>query len=66
MCEGQEGHEGGSKDTDYVTDSHHEQTGILPSSSDDTGDKEGDDLKGSSGTVEESSIDRGETQSFDD
>ena len=39
MGEWKESHQGSSKDTDDVSDSHHEETGVLPSSSNDTGDQ---------------------------
>ena len=37
--EWKESHQGSTEDTDDVTDSHHEETGVLPSSSNDTGDQ---------------------------
>jgi hypothetical protein len=37
--EWKESHQGSTKDTDDVTDSHHEETGVLPSSSNNTGDQ---------------------------
>jgi hypothetical protein len=44
VCEWEEGHQGGTKDTDDVTDSHHEESSVLPSSSNDTSNQERDDL----------------------
>ena len=64
--EWKESHQSSSKDTDDVTDSHHKETSVLPSSSDETGDKERDDLEGSTSTVKEGGVDGGETQSLDD
>lgn len=43
--ERQEGHEGSTKDTDDVSDSHHEQSGVGPSSGNETSDKQGNDLE---------------------
>lgn len=64
--ERQEGHEGGTKHADQVANSHHEESGVGPSGSDDTGDQEGDDLEGSTGTVEQSGIEGGKAETSDD
>ena len=55
-CERQERHEGGSEDTDQVTDRHHEETSVGPSGGNKTGDEKGNDLERSSGTVEEGGV----------
>lgn len=65
MCEWKESHQCSTKDTDDVTDCHHEETSVLPSSSNETSDNEGDDLKGSTSTIEQSGIDGREAQSLD-
>lgn len=64
--EREEGHEGGTKDTNDVTDSHHEQSSVGPSSGDQTSDQERDDLERSTGTVEQSGVEGRVAETLDD